>query len=182
MAMTIRPATMADIPALKELIQASVRGLSQTHYTPDQIEAALSEVFGVDTQLIADGTYFLAEASGEVIGCGGWSKRQTLFGSDVHKAGVADALLDPAKDAARIRAFYVHPDWTRRGVGKRLLRFCEDAAIAAGFTRVELVATRPGQPLYAAMGYDEIEATVLPMSNGKSLPACRMGKLLPQSH
>lgn len=178
MAMTIRVATLADIPALEKLIPASVRGLSQTHYTPDQIEAALSEIFGVDTQLISDGTYFVAEAAGKMIGCGGWSKRQTLFGSDVHKAGAGDALLDPAKDPARIRAFYVHPNWARRGIGKQLLRSCEDAARSAGFTRLELVATRPGQPLYAAMGYTAIEDTVLPMSNARSLPACRMSKQL----
>ena len=178
MAMIIRCATMADIPALEKLIPAAVRGLSQEYYTSEQIEAALSEIFGVDTQLISDGTYFLAEVTGEVVGCGGWSKRQTLFGSDVRKAGASDALLDPAKDAARIRAFYVHPNWARRGVGKQILRVCEDAAKSAGFTRLELVATRPGQPLYAAMGYTAIEATVLPMSDGKSLPACRMRKQL----
>lgn len=178
MAIELRLATMEDVPALKELIPASVRALSRNHYTPDQIEAALSEIFGVDTQLISDGTYFLAESAGQIVGCGGWSKRQTLFGSDALKSGTADSLLDPAKDAARVRAFYVHPNWARRGIGRQVLQRCEDAARSAGFTKLELVATLPGEPLYRALGYVVIEPTVLTMSKGRSLAAYRMGKML----
>lgn len=177
--MVIRSATIADIPALEKLIEASVRVLGQGYYTDEQIEASLAEIFGVDTQLISDGTYFVAEADGQIVGCGGWGKRQTLFGSDVHKSGSVDALLDPAKDAARIRAFYVHPNSARRGIGKQLLKSCEDAARSAGFNRVELIATLPGKPMYAAMGYTIIKATTLPMTNG-TLPAYRMSKVLSQ--
>jgi GNAT superfamily N-acetyltransferase len=178
MVIELRLATMEDVPALKELIPASVRALSQDHYTPEQIETAVSEIFGVDTQLISDGTYFLAEAAGQIVGCGGWSKRQTLFGSDAAKSSTSDDLLDPAKDAARVRAFYVHPNWARRGIGRQVLQRCEDAARSAGFTKLELVATLPGEPLYGAMGYSVIEPTVLPMSKGRSLAAYRMGKVL----
>lgn len=178
MAIELRLATMEDVPALKELIPASVRALSQNYYTLDQIEAAISEIFGVDTQLISDGTYFLAESAGQIVGCGGWSKRQTLFGSDAAKSATSDGLLDPAKDAARVRAFYVHPNWARRGIGRQLLKLCEAAARSAGFTKVELVATLPGEPLYRAMGYVVIEPTVLPMSKGRSLGAYRMGKVI----
>lgn len=178
MVIELRLATMEDVPALKELIPASVRALSQNHYTPDQIEAAIAEIFGVDTQLISDGTYFLAESAGHIVGCGGWSKRQTLFGSDAAKSATSDGLLDPAKDAARVRAFYVHPNWARRGIGRQVLQRCEDAARRAGFTKLELVATLPGEPLYRALGYVVIEPTVLPMSKGRSLAAYRMGKVL----
>ena len=181
MEITIRPATITDIPVIEKLIDASVRGLSRDYYTTEQIETALTEIFGVDTQLISDGTNFMAEAGSEVVGCGGWSKRQTLFGSDLLKMGASDPLLDPTTDAARIRAFYVHPSWARRGVGKQILRVGEAAAGSAGFTRLELVATLPGQPLYAAMGYTVLEATLLPLSNGRSLPASRMGKVLTQN-
>ena len=180
MAIIIRSATILDIPALEKLIQASVRALSKDYYTAEQIEASLSEIFGVDTQLISDGTYFVAEADAQIVGCGGWGKRQTLFGSDAHKAGAVDTLLDPTKHAARIRAFYVHPEWARRGIGKQLLRSCEDAARSAGFTRVELIATMPGRPMYAALGYAVIQDTALPISNGTSLPAYRMAKMLSQ--
>ena len=178
MAIELRLATMDDVPALRELIPASVRALSQDYYSPDQIEAAISEVFGVDTQLISDRTYFLAELDGEIVGCGGWSKRQTLFGSDAAKSATSDGLLDPAKDAARVRAFYVHPNWARRGIGRQVLQRCEDAARSAGFIKLELVATLPGEPLYRALGYVVIEPAVLPLSNGGSLAAYRMGKTL----
>lgn len=177
-AILIRPASTADIPGLERLITASVRVLSRDYYTTDEIEAAIVEVFGVDTQLISDGTYFLAEAGDELVGCGGWSKRQTLFGSDVHKSGAEDDLLDPAKDAARIRVFCVHPDWARRGVAKRILLVCEEAARSAGFTRVELVATLPGQHMYAAVGYAVIEPTVISMSKNRSFAAFLMMKEL----
>ncbi|HMA33181.1 MAG TPA: GNAT family N-acetyltransferase [Chloroflexia bacterium] len=175
MVIELRCATIADIPALRELIPASVRALSAPYYTPAQIESALRYIFGVDTQLIADGTYFVAEQAGQIVGAGGWSKRQTLYGGDQTKAA-ADLLLDPAHDAARIRAFYVHPAWARRGIGRRIMRACEDAARAAGFHRLELGATLPGEPLYTAMGYRVVELLAIAMPDGEALPIARMDK------
>lgn len=175
--MTIRPAIFAEIPALEQLIAASVRGLSVSYYSPEQIESALIHVFGVDTQLIADGTYFVAELDGQIVGCGGWSKRKTLFGGDQAKAG-EDNLLDPAIDPARIRAFFIHPDFARRGIGKQIIEACEQAAAAAGFQQLEMAATLPGEPMYAAVGYDVIERFDLPFPNGVVLPLVRMGKTI----
>ena len=174
----LRQATTTDIPALEKLICASVTALGAEHYTAEQISSALTHVFGVDTQLIADGTYFVAEIDGQLAGSGGWSKRTTLFGGDQSKADSLDSLLDPATEAARIRAFYVHPDWSRRGVGSRILAACEQAARAAGFSRIELVATLPGEPLYTAHGYKKAEAMQLETPDGESLPALRMTKAL----
>jgi predicted N-acetyltransferase YhbS len=174
----LRPATTGDIPALQELIRASVTGLSTSHYTSAQIASALSHVFGVDTQLIADGTYFVAEVAGQLAGSGGWSKRTTLFGGDQSKSDHVDSLLDPTVEAARIRAFYVHPRWSRMGVGSRILTACEEAARAAGFTRIELVATLPGEALYTARGYEKAEPMQLETPDGEALPAFRMTKVL----
>ncbi|MEO8286079.1 MAG: GNAT family N-acetyltransferase [Chloroflexota bacterium] len=173
----LRLATGKDIPALHELIPTSVRELSINYYTLAQIESAIIHIFGVDTQLIEDSTYFVAESDGQIVGAGGWSKRKTLYGGDQSKAE-ADPLLDPVHEPARIRAFYVHPDWARRGIGSRIIRACEGAARDAGFTRLELAATLPGEPLYAAMGYSVIERTSIPLPDGESLPIARMGKLL----
>ncbi len=131
----IRLAKIDDIPALKRLIQESVRGLSATYYSPQQIESALQHVFGVDTQLILDETYFIAEADDQIAGAGGWSKRKTLFGGDQSKSNRVDSLLDPATESARIRAFYIHPDWSRRGIGSLILNACEEAARISGFKR-----------------------------------------------
>jgi GNAT superfamily N-acetyltransferase len=181
MLLTIRQAIPDDIPALQELIRASVLGLQTADYSPEQLELALEKVFGVDTQLIEDGTYFVAEARvdhGQVIaGCGGWSKRKTLYGSD-HCAGREDALLDPAHDAAKIRAFFVHPGWARRGVGSRILEACESAAEAEGFHRLEMGATLTGVPLYLARGYVEKEHREVPLVPGLSLPIVHMEKQL----
>ena len=174
----IRPANLRDIPALAGLIRESVSGLSAEYYTSRQIKSALAHVFGVDTQLIVDGTYFVAEIDGELAGSGGWSKRKTLFGGDQSKADRIDPLLDPATEAARIRAFYVHPRWSRKGVGSRILTACEDAARLAGFSRIELVATLPGEPLYTAKGYEKAEAMEIRTPDGESLPAFRMTKSL----
>lgn len=149
----IRPARAAEIPALNALITASARVLSQGYYTAAETEAAITHVFGVDSELVADGTYLVVEdAQGTLVGCGGWSRRATLFGGD-RFAGRASGLLDPARDAAKIRAFFVAPAAARRGVGAALLKACEDAAAAAGFTRTELMATLPGVPFYAAHFY-----------------------------
>lgn len=172
----IRLATMADIPALEELIRDSVSNLSAGFYTDTQIETALSHIFGVDTQLILDQTYFIAEIDHKIAGSGGWSKRKTMFGGDKLKAQKLDPLLDPATEAARLRAFYVHPQWSRRGVGSRVLTECENAARSAGFNRIELVATLPGEQLYAARGYERVAAMQLEIPHGQPLPAFRMRK------
>jgi GNAT superfamily N-acetyltransferase len=147
-----RRARLEDAPALAALIARSARGLSLGDYAPEQVEAALKGAFGVDTGLIADGTYFLAEHAGEPIACGGWSRRKALFGGDAYHGASAEQL-DPAVDPARIRAFFVHPDWARQGLGRALLELCESEAKTAGFRALELMATRPGLKLYRAAGY-----------------------------
>jgi GNAT superfamily N-acetyltransferase len=176
MNLKLRPAVPADVPVLTALIAASVRILQAGDYSATQRESALVSVFGVDTQLIADGTYFAAEVDGTIVACGGWSKRKTLFGAD-HCAGREDELLDPAKDAAKIRAFFVHPEWARRGIGTRVLEACESAARAAGFRRFEMGATLTGVALYKARGYREVERIGVPLENGELLPIVRMEKL-----
>ena len=175
MIVQIRHAQMEDIAALEDLIRDSVRVLSLPYYTAKQIDSALAHVFGPDTQLILDGTYFIAEADNQIVGSGGWSKRKTLFGGDQAKS-VADPLLDPSKDAARIRAFYVHPNWSRQGVATTILAACEEAARLAGFSRIELAATLPGEPLYLARGYRKCEPIGIETPDGESLPAFRMEK------
>jgi len=174
-AFEIRIATADDIPALQQLIEQSVRILQAGDYTPAQLEGALESVFGVDSQLVADGTYFVVECDGVRVACGGWSKRKTLYGGD-QWIGRADSLLDPASDAAKIRAFFVHPDWARRGIGTLMLEACEQAASAAGFRRFEMGATLTGVPLYRARGYREVETTGVPLKNGETLPIVRMEK------
>jgi GNAT superfamily N-acetyltransferase len=186
----LRLAVPADIPVLRELIDASVRGLQAKDYTPAQIEGALETVFGVDSQLIADGTYVVAEAlpggteranegiaqsTPVIIGCGGWSKRKTLYGSD-HWTDREDALLDPLHDAAKIRAFFIHPGWARRGVGSLILQACEDAARSAGFTRYEMGATLTGAKLFGVKGYVAVRPISIPLVNGESLPVIHMEK------
>jgi len=175
MNLTLRQAGPTDIPTLRALIDASVRGLQAAHYTPAQIEGALQTVYGVDSQLIADGTYFVVEATKVIVGCGGWSKHKTLFGGD-HWTAREDSLLDPQHDAAKIRAFFVHPDWVRRGIGTMILEACEKAAIAAGFTRLEMGATLTGVPLYRARGYVALESLDVPLQNGESIKVIRMEK------
>src|SRR6201997_3529900 len=177
----VRKAVAADVPRLRAVIEVSVRGLQGGDYSLAQIEGALQSVYGVDSQLIADGTYFVAEGEGsdsgrhEIVGCGGWSKRKTLYGGDQF-AGREDSLLDPARDAAKIRAFFVHPAWARRGIGSLILGACEQAAIAAGFTRLEMGATLSGVAFYRAKGYVEIENQSVPLGNGEALPIVRMAK------
>ena len=173
--MKLRLAVIDDVPELTALIAASVRILQAPDYTESQREAALASVYGVDTQLIADQTYFVAEVDGIPVACGGWSKRKTLFGAD-HCAGREDSLLDPSTDAAKIRAFFVHPNWSRRGIGTKVLEACESAAQAAGFKRFEMGATLTGAALYKARGYREVEQIGVPLGNGESLPIVRMEK------
>lgn len=172
--LSIELATLEDIPALQSLITESVMTL-QTEYTREQRAAALGAVFGVDRQLILDGTYFAARWDGALAGCGGWSQRRTPFGGD-HSPARDDALLDPSREAARIRAFFIHPAWARRGIGSRLLEACEAAAAAAGFARVELTSTLSGVPLYTVRGFTPLEEFGVPLSNGDKLPVIRMTK------
>ena len=173
--MMIRLARMDEVPALHALIEASVRGLQSGDYTAAQIEGALGTVLGLDTQLIEDGTYFVVEVDGQMAACGGWSKRRTLFGSD-QGPGRSAAMLDPAVDAAKIRAFFVHPSFARRGIGTRLLEASEQAARDEGFTRFEMGATLTGVPLYLLRGYREVERVGVPLVNGEFLPVVKMVK------
>ncbi|MFZ0275560.1 MAG: GNAT family N-acetyltransferase [Candidatus Sulfotelmatobacter sp.] len=177
----IRKATTADVPRLREVIEASVRGLQAKDYSPAQIEGALQSVYGVDSQLITDGTYLVAELADprkpEIVACGGWSKRKTLYGGDQY-ASREDSLLDPNQDAGKIRAFFVHPEWTRRGIGSLILEACEHAASEAGFTRLEMGATLSGVAFYKAKGYTALENLEAPLGNGEVLPIVRMAKTL----
>ena len=176
----IRKAIAADIPRLREVIEDSVRGLQAGDYSPAQIEGALQSVYGVDSQLIADGTYLVAEAidsqgKPEIVGCGGWSKRKTLYGGDQY-AGREDSLLDPAEHAAKIRAFFIHPKWARCGIGSLILEACENAALETGFTRLEMGATLSGVAFYKAKGYAVVENQEVPLGNGEVLPIVKMEK------
>jgi GNAT superfamily N-acetyltransferase len=176
----IRLAREDDIPELHKLIEASVRGLQASDYAPAQIEGALGTVLGLDTQLIRDQTYFLVEATGPdgrpvIAGCGGWSKRKTLFGAD-HGPGREPNLLDPAIDAAKVRAIFVHPAFARRGLGSLILAHVEAAAQAAGFRHFEMGSTLTGVPLYRLKGYVEVERIAVPLNNGEALPVVRMVK------
>lgn len=172
-----RLATLDDLPALRILIHASVRGLSGGVYTPEQIESGLRHVFGPDTQLIVDGTYFVIDGGDAktLIAAGGWSRRRTLYGGDQHKSEV-DSVLDPLRDAARIRAFFVHPDWARRGLGRRLFEACVAAVSNAGFRRLELGATLPGLPLYRSLGFIAGAREDVALPDGVVLPIVRMSR------
>ena len=186
----LRLAIPGDTPVLQALIDASVRGLQAQDYTPAQIEGALKTVFGVDSQLIADGTYIVAEAISAgrkhaepenvraatlIVGCGGWSKRKTLYGGD-RWTGREDELLDPRRDAARIRAFFIDPAWARQGIGGMILEACEAAARAAGFTRYEMGATLTGAKLFGVKGYVAVKPISIPLMNGEVLPVIHMEK------
>ncbi|GJJ03136.1 acetyltransferase [Duganella rhizosphaerae] len=172
---TVRAALPGDIPAMEALIARSGIELSDGFYTPQQAAAITRHVFGVDTQLVADQTYFLIEKHGELVACGGWSKRATLFGADRTKQG-ADPLLDPATQAARIRAFFVEPSAARQGLGRLLLSHCTDAAAAAGFRTLELAATMPGVPLYLACGFTMVERFDITLPGDIKVPLAKMRK------
>lgn len=171
----VRLLNESDVVRIEGLIPLSARGLQSDCYSKDQIEAALGPVFAVDRQLIADGTYFGVEDRGELVGCGGWSRRQAQFGGD-HGRKEPDPMLVPGRDAARIRAFFVHPAYARRGIGRVLLERCEKEMAAAGFDRVDLVATLAGERLYGRFGYAVIERYAVPLAGGLSLPVVRMAK------
>ena len=173
---THRLALQNDMPALQHLMTAAIRELLPQFLTPEKVEASFA-VMGVDSQLIEDGTYFILEEDGVMAGCGGWSRRATLFGHN-HTAGRDSRLLDPKSEPARVRAMYTAPLFVRRGVGRRILELCETAARAEGFTRAELGATMGGEPLYRACGYIEIERMEVPTPNGVTVPITRMGKVL----
>jgi GNAT superfamily N-acetyltransferase len=179
-AFRLRLASEVDIPGLHALIEASVRGLQADDYTPVQIEGALGTVLGLDSQLILDRTYFITEALDQDArvrraGCGGWSRRKTLFGAD-RGPGRESELLDPATDAAKVRAIFVHPDFVRRGLGSLILATVENAAREAGFRRFEMGSTLTGVPLYRLNGYVEVERIAVPLWNGESLPVVKMVK------
>jgi GNAT superfamily N-acetyltransferase len=176
----IRIATTADIPALQSLIEQSVRQLQRNDYPPSQIDASIGSAFGIDRQLLADETYFVAspiDDPGNLIACGGWSYRRTLHGSDT-LPDRDSTPLDPATDYAKIRAIFIHPAFARRGLGSLMLAHCEQAARAAGFTRFEMGSTLTGVPLYTLKGYIERERLTLPLPNGERLAVVRMNKSL----
>jgi GNAT superfamily N-acetyltransferase len=168
-----RPAVLADVPALTELMDAAIAELQRGFLDDDQI-AASRAIMGIDTQLIEDVTYFVVECDGAIAGCGGWSRRATLYGGD-HTSGRSARLLDPAVEPARVRAMYTHPGYARRGVGRLILSLCEEAAAAEGFTQLELMSTLSGEPLYAAYGFREVER-LADASGGAPVPIVRMTK------
>lgn len=170
---TIRQATPGDVPELNTLIERSARALSSGFYSPRQIESAIRHVFGVDSNLVSDGTYFVVSSGAVIVGCGGWSRRRTLYGGDQRPVG-SDDWLDPAIDAAKIRAFFVAPEHARRGIGRRLLDVCVEAARLAGFSRLELMATMPGVPLYATCGFERVRDATDVLPDGTILDLVQM--------
>lgn len=175
--MLVRKALLSDIPAIQELIQVSARSLAANYYPPEQIEGALQSAWGVDSQLILDGTYFLTEAGGKIVGCGGWSWRKTLFGGN-QQSGRSPEALDPGTDAARIRAFFVHPDWARKGIGRRLLDESAKEAGAAGFRSLQLMATLSGRRFYESLGFVVDSSRLYPLPNGLEIEFLTMNRSL----
>ncbi len=169
----LRHAVTADMSALAALIERSATSLSVGFYTAAQTAAVTREVFGVDSQLVADGTYYVIEAAGEIVACGGWGQRSTAFGGDQSKSA-PERLLDPATEAAKIRAFFVAPELARRGLGTMLMTHCAAQAASAGFATLELVSTLPGVPLYRVLGFAEVEPFDLLLSGGMRVPVVRM--------
>jgi N-acetylglutamate synthase-like GNAT family acetyltransferase len=177
MSTQLRHAVLADVPAIERLIAVSARELGLQHYSSAQIEAALLGAWGVDSELIRDGTYFVADDGGELVMCGGWSRRATTFGGDAYERRES-RLLDPRGEAARIRAFFVHPRWARRGLASQLLAHCEAAARNAGITTVELDATLPGERFYARHGYVAVERRDYPLPGGQRIEFVPMRRAL----
>jgi N-acetylglutamate synthase-like GNAT family acetyltransferase len=174
---SFREARPSDVLAIAQLVEQSARALSRDDYSREQLDSAIGTALGVDSQLIRDRTYFVAEAVGRLIACGGWSWRKTLFGGDA-KAGREPDALDPTRDAARIRAFFVHPDFARQGLGRSLLELCEGQIRAHGFTAVELMATLPGQRLYRAYGFEAMAPMDYPLQSGVVIRFVPMRKQL----
>ena len=174
----LRLAKSTDVEPIRELIADSVRGLAKGIYSDPQIELSIRSVFGVDQQLIEDGTYFVAETGGRIVGCGGWSRRQTLFGASEYAESRNSTLLDPASEPAKIRAFFVHPDAARNGIGRAILQRCEADALAAGFTAAEMMATLPGVLLYEVCGYEKHEYQDVNLPDGETIVCVRMSKRL----
>lgn len=178
MELTHRVAVREDLPTLEPLVTRAIDELQRDYLDATEI-AASHAIMGIDTQLVDDGTYFVVEADGALAGCGGWSRRATLFGGD-HTVGRDAHLLDPEVDAARVRAMYTHPDFTRRGVGRLILALCERAAAAEGFTRMQLHATLSGLPLYRVYGFEPLEDVTID-SGGVPIPCVHMVKTIAQS-
>jgi len=178
---TLRLAVFDDLLDLQALVAESVWVLQARDYTDAQREAAIRLVYGVDTQLVRDGTYYIVEQEGQIVACGGWSRRKTLFGGDQHQPSREPELLNPATDAARIRAFFVRPGWERRGIGSALVKACEEAAVAEGFREIEMASTLTGVGLYSAHGYREVERIDVPLEAGLVLPVIRMVKAVQES-
>ncbi|MDX6576741.1 MAG: hypothetical protein QOE96_2694 [Blastocatellia bacterium] len=174
---TLRKATLSDRDAIAQLIKDSARGLSRADYSDAQIEGAIATVFGVDTKLILDGTYFVADCSGTLIGCGGWSRRKTLFGGDQYPTRDASDL-DPATEPAKIRAFFIHPQHARKGIARAILDACEGAARSFGFQSLELMSTLPGIKLYRACGYEGEDRVELEVGEGVTIGLVQMRKIL----
>jgi GNAT superfamily N-acetyltransferase len=174
----LRLATATDVLSIRELIADSVRGLAKGIYTDRQIELSIRSVFGVDHQLIEDGTYFVAESGGRIVGCGGWSRRRTLFGASEYAESRDSTLLDPTSQPAKIRAFFVHPNAARKGIGRAILQRCEAEALAEGFTSAEMMATLPGVPLYEVCGYEKHESQDVNLPEGETIVCLLMSKRL----
>lgn len=172
----IRLARLDELPLLKDLLYRSVRKLQSSDYTAQQIESALIYIYGIDTRLILDGTYFAAEIDGEIVGCGGWSKRKSVYGGDQAKVSDSDNLRNPATDPAAIRAMFTHPDFARRGIARAIMHEAESAARRAGFKRLELLATLTGMPVYEKSGFTPVRAENMFMPDGVVLPAVYMEK------
>lgn len=176
--LTHRLAQIDDLPALHALMARAIEQLQHGFLSPEQVRAS-HQVMGLDTQLVIDQTYFLIEEEGQIVGCGGWSWRATLFGGDESIIAREPLPLDPATEAAKIRAMYTNPDFARRGIGSRILGLCEGAALAAGFAKVEMMATLAGVPLYRVCGYTDIEPFEAVTREGVTVPLIRMGKTIP---
>ncbi len=172
----IREATKTDIPILNQIVQLSIRQLGGKCYSSEQVESSLKYLFGIDTQVVADGTYYVVETHDQIVACGGWSRRKTPFGGDQASTIQNSELRDPKIDPAVIRAFYVHPDWARQGIGKKLLDYCETQALREGFRWFELTSTLSGYPLYARYGYQETGKIAMTLPGNISISGVKMEK------
>ena len=174
----LRKATVDELAEISVLISESVRGLAKGYYNDQQIELSVTSVFGIDRQLIEDETYFVAEIDGRIVGCGGWSRRRTLYGASIYEESRDSTFLDPSIDAAKIRAFFIHPEAARKGIGRAILNACEDEARNLGFRFAEMMSTLPGVPLYSACGYSGDERIKIPVGEGVTIDCIKMKKEL----